>query len=419
MSNSIKLKTPTGYREASGTSGGAMYTKLTGDFVEDGRLKVSLKGTVFFVDGASGDDSAQGAPDTPLKTIQAAIDKPNVDCIVIKPGIYRESLTIDKPISVFGETKSTYNNTASDDLSHMVDVRASTLIDEGWTLVDSDTYTTTSTTPRQLWVEDLYDENGLCYRLTHQSNLQACKDSPGSWFRDGGDIYVHLPNGENPNNHKIEQADTLSACTLVGDCEYADFYNIAFSFSGDKGVGIRANEINITQEYRFYNCVFRYHWSVWNSRGMGMQAHGNIRTKCYNCKAYGARYDGYNYHYGGFHELYDCMGYLNNDDGASPHATSAMLVRGGHYYGNGKAGLIAVTGASMVVENCLVYSNVQGISYFDPKTVGRIKNSLVENNDIGFRVTQNATCFVDNLGNVSNDTPVDISSDGRVFELPQ
>src|ERR1700750_2695707 len=87
--------------------------------------------TVIYVDGQSGSDSNAGAISSPLKTIQAAVNKANINNqksigtkIVVNPGVYRESVNVNPvsgltaaPLTIEAATSGTAIVSASEILS--------------------------------------------------------------------------------------------------------------------------------------------------------------------------------------------------------------------------------------------------------------------------------------------------------------
>ena len=140
-----------------------------------------IGGVTYHVDGVAGLDTNSGLSESsPLKTLNAAVDKPDVGTIRLMRGIYHRAASSNgrsyaKPLNIIGVAGQVILS-QHDKLT--------------WTLVSGKTYTYQSTRSGVSRVVDIAVGGRFGEELTQVDSIDKVEDIPGSWFIDGSTIYV-------------------------------------------------------------------------------------------------------------------------------------------------------------------------------------------------------------------------------------
>lgn len=327
--------------------------------------------SVMYVDGETGNNSNTGSQDSPLKTIQKAIDN-GAKTIYCKAGTYNEGIALNNVhgVKIIGQWEAYESGK-----------RPKVRIDHSTVLTpdNAENGLKTINLPSELYKHEhhlLYnvfvtkeyqptigsglniaylvsmwnvtDENvSTHYKLVPVMTLAECQITDETFFYDGTTIYIHSAGSifrmvSNTNRSKVE------------NCSDIVFEDVAFDYSYYDSLAV-----NNSNGIVFRNCEFS-HSSTAN--GLGTV---NMNGELYNCEAYQNRNDGFNLHGFGETTVYNCIGAYNYDDGISHHDGCTGSIHGGQYHHNGKGGVSSPTyGAVIDIYNAIMHNNLYGIYAF-------------------------------------------------------
>lgn len=222
-------------------------------------------------------------------------------------------------------------------------------ITSGWTHTGNGVYshalTRSSKSGLIAWVPDLLDADGLPARI-HTNAATQTAPAEGEYGWASNIYYLHLPGDRNPNSYAIEipligvvvTAAASGMVCVIEDAELAGSTDpVAHAQAGGKIIARRSTA--------------KHGQTGWTTSGStpgtfeGMDCLG---TMCVN--------DGFNIHgTGGRSVLINCEGAYNDDEGASPHDSTYLVVVGGRYHHNGSGG---ITAANQCTLDLLPYQGV-------------------------------------------------------------
>src|SRR5690606_893967 len=183
--------------------------------------------------------------------------------------------------------------------------------------------------------------------------------APGEYGYSGGTYYIHLPGDVDPNEHTVEIAHAdylifaLNNSTVVirdGDLRGAQIGVVNVGSSAGETAGAGTIHAFDTDASFSADSAFRTSQYV-----KGLYA---VR-----CRGMYCRNDGFNHHcVSGVNaplmELIDCEAAWNDDDGASPHETTRMIIRGGVFHHNGSSGFSGVNASDSQIIDAEFHSNL-------------------------------------------------------------
>ena len=159
----------------------------------------AASGATLWVDAAAGSDTNPGTTSSPLKTIQAGVNKAVAgDSVRVKPGVYRETVTPPK-----GGSAGKPLWIIADGPGVILDGSDATLEKPTWTNESGDLYSTPFAGPSQYIAADdvrLYDYPSLAELQSGAAGL------PGGFFIGSGKLYVRLPDGGDPSTKTLHVA---------------------------------------------------------------------------------------------------------------------------------------------------------------------------------------------------------------------
>lgn len=331
--------------------------------------KVNKKiNATIYVDGESGNDTKAGSQDSPLKTIQKAIDS-GAKTIYCKAGTYNENINLNNVhgVKIIGQWE-TYESGK----------RPKVRIDHSTTLTPTDNgnglkiialsadlykyehpllynvFVTKTLQPiigsglTMIYVVSLWnvtdEQISTHYKLMPVMTLEECQSMEETFFYDGTTIYIHSTG----STFKMVSSTKRNK---VENCSDIVFEDIAFDYSYYDALAV-----NNSNGIIFRNCEFSH-----SSRSNGLAA-VNMNGELYNCEAYRNCVDGLNFHDFGETTIYNCIGAYNYDDGISHHDGCTGSIHGGQYHHNGKGGVSSPTyGAVIDVYNVISHNNQYGI----------------------------------------------------------
>lgn len=191
---------------------------------------VENESSVLYVDAQKGSDSNSGANSSPLKTIQTAVNKANINNqksvgtkIIVNAGVYRETVNVDAvsgltsaPLTIQAATNGTAIIAGSDLLSgwsadsqypgayiaNWIPAQSTCALPSGWPSVQ----------PIALRTEMLFVNNAALTQVLAYSDLK-----PGTFFVDTADGTVHMwpPAGVEPSSATVEVASRAKTISVV------------------------------------------------------------------------------------------------------------------------------------------------------------------------------------------------------------
>ncbi|MET3051952.1 hypothetical protein ABXV19_09010 [Pseudomonas alkylphenolica] len=157
----------------------------------------------YYVDPALGSDANAGTgPNAPLKTIAAAIAKPDVGVVQVKAGVAYESLGNVIGVSVNRDIQIRSMSGANDVIiRNGVDSAAVT-----WTIATGSTYqATVSTNIYRVMDKTVVDARGDYLDLKPQTSITNVNNNPGSYWYDSstGIIYIRMHTNRSPSGDAL------------------------------------------------------------------------------------------------------------------------------------------------------------------------------------------------------------------------
>lgn len=331
--------------------------------------KVSKKfDAIMYVDGEIGNDTNAGNQDSPLKTIQKAIDS-GAKTIYCKAGTYNENITLNhvRGLKIIGQWE-TYENGKRP----KVRIDHSTILapaDNGNGLktiaLSADLYKYEHPLLYQVFVTKTLqptigsgitigyivslwnvtnEQVSTHYKLVPAMTLEECQNTEETFFYDGTTIYIN-------STGTTFRMVSSNKRNKIENCSDVVFEDVAFDYNYYDALAV-----NNSNDIVFRNCEFSH-----SSIGSGITT-TNINGEFYNCEAYCNRNDGFNLHGFGETTVYNCIGAHNYDDGISHHDGCTGSIHGGQYHHNGKGGVASPTyGAVIDIYNVISHNNQYGV----------------------------------------------------------
>lgn len=207
----------------------------------------------------------------------------------------------------------------------------------------------------------------------------------GEFGVSGTTLYVRLPGDANPGTHTFELS-ALGACVHAYGAGRVTIKRGHFYFSGGRNVlcGL-STQPSGTGKMTLQDCLSAY------ARDSGFATQGQIEEMiATGSKAYRNGNDGWNHHStagAALMSLDNCEGSYNNDEGASPHEDSNLVITDSRFDYNGHGGMNAVDTSSAVISDSTFnanfrltpdFGNEAGIHYA-AGTSGSLTNVTVTN----------------------------------------
>lgn len=359
--------------------------------------QISVSKDEFYVDNLLGLDTNYGTASTPLKSINAAINKclgKTHPYIYVKEGEYRETLDFSnltyENLKIEASQNELVKVMGSDQLTGWVKTGGySNIYQTAISDIPPDwTYSANKIFEYGNWSKPIsYDDynalqKGKAYRLFYTEieeipldtnlgvTLTSLDATPSKYYNDSGVIYMHNTNSNNPEtspyryenivrniNTELSQGDVQAKKPNLS----LKFINFYFGLEGLVVGGFNKVE-------RFYCTAF----------GMKTSAGGFSDSGCneiyaYRDEAAGCSNDGINGHMNFFDGIYtaddkvgvgqsvyiDSYCHDNDDDGMSHHERHEVTVQGGLFEYNGDSGIRAASSANYRVYNAISRFNGQ------------------------------------------------------------
>ncbi|MGN7183687.1 BppU family phage baseplate upper protein [Cytobacillus kochii] len=373
----IKLSFPEGFTwtDAPINIYKSINGKITTDFDVSDFQHVGASKT-YYVNVATGhntnnDGLSEGAP---LKSIWAAITKPDVDIVIVAGGYYDRANgfggnSITRSLSIKAKSGETVKVSISDNLTWTKTV--------GMTNV----YQVNRSSSVLAYDKKAVDEYGDYYKLAKKTSIAEVDAEKGSWYTDGVVVYVHTPDSR-PADTDVRVMLDLPHVTMNGSSQ--TLYMEGINLEGGKE-SINTEGITSPQTAGVFlkNCTFKY-----TNGSNVLRLWGIGRVFSQNCVVAHGRLDGFNYHLGSANVVPDaievnCIGRHNgldeegdSNNGSTMHDGGRIIRVNGEYFSNKGPNVIDVNeGGQSWCVGTLAYKSVA--------TVGTISNTDFKNGNVG------------------------------------
>ncbi|MFA6719452.1 MAG: hypothetical protein WCS15_10260 [Prevotella sp.] len=328
------------------------------EFYSDCDLE-SLKptGKTYYVDVTNGSSSNDGlTADTPLGLIEDAIKKPDVDVIVLAPGVYSH-VTSGNGYWIAGSAVLPHNMSIICPNGRAVISQRQSFSSGTWATVDGKphTYRILRTNTGRVFDSSVLDSHGDYSEMTHVTSIDAVEATAHSWYMDeSSNVYVHTSDDRIPGEEIYLFFKVLYGIPVSNTYTY---YLENIDIEGGSSP-FRLSHGNLYAK----NCTFKYGTdsngvSLWGSNAILM-----------NCTAANNALDGFNYHISSFGWLcnaveIDCIGrdnggitWINSnkiDNGSTAHEGCKVVRLNGQYMRNYGPNCIDITTAKSWNINCV------------------------------------------------------------------
>lgn len=377
----------------------------TESFKEEVNEKFNVVNKVFYV-STNGNDTNDGlSKETPLATINKAIELGAKE-IAVEVGEY--------PLTkVIIENKNNIHIYAYDDdvYSHDKPIRDKAHLIGGqyytdYSLNDDGVYhcAGVSTFYSVVLIDN---EESKATKFTTAISYEDCVSTEGTYYLNGTDLFF---NTQSTTFKKIA-TNTKGNVLVMKNCHNVLIEDISFNVSAENVV-----DMEYCSGVVFNNCEANYSLA---SMGFSIDYTNAIFN---NCSAYRNKFDGFNFHGYGVTVMNDCESLWNGDDGCSHHYGCVGTINGGRFIGNGKGGITPAYGATVNIYNAFCDCNDNyGIGYLSTNNghapmKGIVNSCVMVNNKIGLFV--GALCDVITVNcKYSNNTMGDKSLKGTCLEF--
>jgi hypothetical protein len=329
-----------------------------------------------YVDANYGSDSNSGGYDSPLKTLQNAVDRANINNekwigtrIMVRPGVYREYVSIGNykattaPLTIQAETTGTAIVAGSDQLSNW---------NWSWGNVYAHTWTTnlgTCAVPPG-WPSPIAEIGRRTEMLVVNGTpltevMSTSQLLPGTFFLDDNLVYMDPPAGTNVSTATIEAStrpETLSVDSRSNVVIRGMVFRHAASCINTSGVNVSSS----------WNVLLDTDQAIWNNwGGIGIFSSNNVTVQ-YSTASYNGG-EGFTSNRGQSVEFYSNESDYNNWRGAQA---------GLYDWGMGGAKFMWMRNTT--VQNHIAYRNqAQGVWFDTDNQNIVIKNATLSENVLG------------------------------------
>lgn len=310
---------------------------------------------------------------TPLKSIWAAITKPDVDVVIVSGGYYERSNgfagnKITRSMSIKAKDGEKVTVSISDNLT--------------WTKTEgmNNVYQSSRSSSVMVFDRKFIDEHGDYYKLKKKTSIAEVEAEKGSWYTDGSIVYVHTTDSRTADVD-IRVFLDLPHVLMTGDAQtlYLEGINLEGGKESVNTEGLTSPQVSGAF---FKNCTFKY-----TNGSNVVRAWGIGRVFSQNCLSAHGRLDGFNYHV--FNGVVpdvievDCIGRHNgldeigdSNNGSTIHDGGRIIRVNGEYFNNKGPNVIDVNeGTQSWCVGTLAYKSVA--------TKGTVSNSDFKNGNVG------------------------------------
>jgi hypothetical protein len=372
-----KLPFPTGWTWTTAPIN--IYKLGTGEITTDfdvSKFQYVGAGKTYYVNIATGhntnnDGLSEGAP---LKSIWAAVNKTDVDVIIIADGYYDRAngfagFNVTRSMSIKAKNKGMVTASISD--SNLT-----------WTKTTGMTnvYQVSRTATALIYDRKKIDEYGDYIKLTKKNSIAEVDANQGSWYTDGTIVYVNTSDSRSPD---VDVRVFLDLPHVVMSGNANQLYMEGINLEGGKE-SINTESCLSPSTAGFYakDCTFKY------TNGSNIyRTWGISKVYSQNCVAAQGRLDGFNYHV--LNNVVpdvievNCIGRHNGLDDTSNSNNGSTMHDGGRiirvnceYHHN--------TGPNMIDVNESTQSWAVGISSHESlATAGTVSNTDYKVSNVG------------------------------------
>ena len=315
-------------------------------------------GRTYYIDPESGEDDEDGSNwRRALRTVSAALDKPDVDRVIVRGDfVYRIDKEGQEGLGVYSGKRNV--SIVADGGKAIFTTARKADWDSPWFGPNTHIYQSSPTGGQIVKVLDVsrLDEFGEYSEISQASTLEECQATPGTWAYWHG--RVHLNHPHEPGDEVLLLRSTamgVAAKNVIVHLKNIHFVggsNGAFSDVGATGSVIYTED-----------CKFTHNWQTDGFKIVDAKLAISVR-----CVAAVNAKDGFNYHIGEstsphFVEL-DCEGYGNRapatGNGSSSHNSCVGLRINGSYHHNAGPGVADVNDAQSYNIACNSHHNGPG-----------------------------------------------------------
>jgi hypothetical protein len=334
---------------------------------------------------ATGSDSNNGTKSTPFATITKAINS-GYKNICVMDGTYTEVLNFS---GINGINIYAYNYMLFGSFPNTPRTRPTFTNGKKYTTFSTDSngnkyfslssvptrytevFINKSRTPTEIINGRVKNSAGLWANFSNRySDIQlkpvltlAELSEMNTFFFDGTNVYFNT----SIDITGVTVAGNVDIMATFAYCNNLTISGINFTYGFSKNV-----YVPWSNHVRFENCEFGYTVQSQNAEFTMSD------VTCVNCVSYKAGLDGFNSSYYGVTRLVNCKGIYNLDDGESAHEYCEIVVEGGEYAYNGKAGHAPVHGCKFSCTATYSHHNVYGF-YLIATDGHKLEDILISN----------------------------------------
>lgn len=311
------------------------------------------RGKIYYVSmtGSSSNDGL--TPETPLGLIEDAIEMPDVDEIILAPGVYSKVVS-GNGYWIGGLGPTARNMSIRCPNGRAIISQRQSFSDTTWVLETgkTNTYRVLRTNTGRVFDSSVIDSHGDYTELTHVTSIDDVEATANSWYTDESNVYVHTSDNRVPGEEIYLFFKVLNGLPIANTYTYylenIDLEGGASPFQLSHGT-IYAK-----------NCTFKYGTE---SNGVTLLGSNAIFIGCTAAKNV---LDGFNYHKSGPGLLcnaveIDCIGRDNGgtwintnkiDNGSTAHDGCKVVRVNGQYLRNYGPNCIDITNSRSWNLNC-------------------------------------------------------------------
>lgn len=330
---------------------------------------INTGGSTYYL-SIDGLDTNDGSINAPFKTYSKFMTTANSgDTLIIKAGTYGKDRF--NAASGAGITNKSVNIIGDGEV--FVTTQDTSYV---WTNEGSGVYSASRSGVKAVYdIQEIRENKSSSYSLA--ASLADCQNIEMSYYINGSTIYVHTPNGIEPDNTNTILGLGTGSPSFVFDAPTSNvklyIENIVF-LDGEQGQIVLKNNTSYNVDVLIRNV------KLFNSRSNGYNYDGisNIgcNTICDNVEIYNSLKDGFNYHAGSINQAYgveyNCKannfgygqtesGRLSNNASTAHNSCQVIRVNGDYSYCNGGC-VVDINTAVGLLYNCNVYDSY-GRSY--------------------------------------------------------
>lgn len=314
------------------------------------------QGKTYYVNVNTGSSSNDGLTEsTPLGLIEDALEKPDVDVIILAAGVYSHVITGNGYWSG-GLSPVARNMSIICPSGRAIISQRQSFSSDTWVLATGKTHTyrVLRTNTGRVFDSSVLDSYGDYTELTHVSSIDAVEATAGSWYVDeSNNVYVHTSDNRVPGEEIYIFFKTLKGLPIQNTYTY---YLENIDLEGGSSP-FQLSHGNIYAK----NCTFKYGTE---SNGVTLLGSNAIFI---NCTAAKNALDGFNYHISSFSRLcygveINCTGRDNGgtwvntnkiDNGSTAHDGCMVVRLNGNYLRNYGPNCIDITNSKSWNINCV------------------------------------------------------------------